>query len=482
MSLVLGVLRAVLAVGLVALMFGLYRLGGARRSPEAPRTRLVRVVGEALAFVAALGGIVGLVALFVVGYHREAGSLPGPVFTADPAGDAMCPRVPPGRPPLIVDVVHGEGAQAWLAEATEQFMRRCPAVAVRLTAHEDLDAARAILRGELRPTVWAPEEDLSIDYLAARWRADEQLFHGDERRSLARSPLVLLAWEDRLRALEVLHGASNDGASVWSDVLCTLVPRAPTTAGDRDAMVPGNWRGWYQSLTPPPRERPDAGPPPGLSDLDPAQLAEWGGVRFMFASPSHAASGAATLVLLAAPFVGDDGAPEPALGDYLERCRAGLAAPPSSARGLAEALRTGGPGRIDGVVLHEHRVFTALERAATLGPSDLRVAYPQPTLIAHYPAVLLWPDDPSRAAELEVARRWLDFVTSEAVQRRAVSFGLRPADPAVALGELDLIDNPFRALLSAGVRLDPPLTEPTRPSGATLRALLKAWNAVIGPG
>jgi hypothetical protein len=508
---IVDALRIGLVVAMVAMLIGLYRVGRAsRRAPAAlrERSRLIDLAGNGLLGLTALASIGVLVVLFTCGYDGGAakGVPPGFLEVTRDGDDPICGPLDPRGAAILVEVVHSDDKKRWIEGAASEFMRRCPQIQLRLTALDDLDAADAILRGDRRPTLWAPLDELSLRYLADRWtaRSDELLLRADEQRPLLNSPLVLLLWKDRLRALAMIRGEGGDadraGPGFWVDVACPRVPLAPSGSPLSQAkLVPGGWREWYESRIPAPAAPPpQAGTRTGAllttappEDPQAVALQAWGRVKFAAASPAHSTGGAAVLFLMASQYMsttrpGDTAGFAAALErdadglhGWLRRCQAGLDGPEAS-RGLAEMLLDIGPSGLDGVFTYEHLAVPVLQQMGDPGLPELRVLYPQPTLVANHPAVLLWPDDPRQTAARDAARRWLDFLESDAVQRDAVPFGLRPAKLTGSVGGFDLINNPFRGLRRFGVETDPVLKELGRPDGRSFHALLELWQAATG--
>lgn len=500
----------VVALALVALVVGLYRMGPKRR----PRALLRRpaptwggLLGESLHIIAGLALIAGLVVLLAVGGNLapETPAAPGFVELDAATRPPECGPVSHGLP-VVVEVVHSEDKRRWVERAASTYMRRCPDVQIRLIARGDLAAAGAILRGESTPTVWAPTDDLSLQYLDSRWREQSShlLFERERARPLVASPLVLLVWEKRLRALTTLRAAAGEGEGFWTDVLCATIPRVPELDGrpQRD-MLPGRWIDWYQSRFPPPAPAPapPSSPrraravPPAVAvpvaagPLDGDVLRSWGRVKIASPSPTHDAAGLSTLFLMAYQYAsaGDPGGDAGALArqrdefrGWLRACHAGLDAPRESVLRLTSDFISAGAHDLDAVVTYEHLVFDVLAQFATPEMDEPRVYYPQPTLLARHPAVLLWPDDPERARELAAAERWLEFLLGEEIQRSAVGFGLRPVALDVSLGELDLADNPFLATRRFGVELEPELREPPRTGIGSVPDLVTLWREATG--
>lgn len=515
-------LEIVFVVALSILVLALFRLGGASRVvPRDDRDRLTRPWGELITkslVLVALLALVGVLAAFMAIGGNFVDDVPSaPAFVemkALPVEDALdCGRSGPKGQPILVEVVHTADLRPWIEPAAEDFMRRCPNIQLRLSARDDLDAADAVLRGEMRPTLWIPTDELSLRYLDARWRkqSNELLFRIDEQRSQVRSTLVVLLREDRLRALRAIRGADREGLGFWVDAPCATIPRQPSLEGRlQEDMLPGYWLDWYVQRNPPPPP-PEPLPPPSprnrrpvrgkqaapaapLTPPDPLvptheELRSWGRVKLEFPAPTHSAGGLSALVLMARQYLvgeakGDLGAALQSDGEalqrWLQRCNAGRKAPLASAVLLTDHFFDVGPLRYDGVVTYEHLAFAVLARVKSDELGDLRVYYPQPSFVAAHPAVLMWPDAEDRFNELDAARRWLAYLESAEVQRTAVTFGLRPARLDRPLRDLDLDRNPFLDLRRFGVELEPDIDEPPRPEGQALLGLLDLWRHAIG--
>ncbi len=499
----------VVALVLVALVVGLSRVarGGRRRALlRRPAPTWGGLFGDSLRIVAGLALIAGLVVLLAVGGNLAPETPAARGFVALGAA----PRPPGGGPaghgpPAVGEVVHSEDKRRWIERAASLYMRRCPDVQIRLIARGDIEAAGAILRGESAPTVWAPIDELSLQYLDDRWRerSSDLLFEREQARPLVASPLVLLVWEDKLRALKTLRAAAGEREGFWPDALCAAIPRVPELDGrPQRGMLPGSWLDWYQSRFPPPPPAP--APPssprraravapvaatpvePGPLDVD--MLRSWGRVRIASPAPTHDIAGLSTLFLMAHQYTsvgglgGDVAAPGRRRGDLPRGARArpgGLDAPRESTRLMSDFV-SGGAQDLDAIVTYEHLVFDVLPQFAAPETVEPRVYYPQPTLLARHPAVLLWPADPERATELAAAGRWLEFLLSEEVQRSAVGFGLRPVALDASLDELDLTGNPFIATRRFGVELEPELREVPRIGGISVPDLGKVWGEAAG--
>ncbi|PCC74185.1 extracellular solute-binding protein [Nannocystis exedens] len=504
-------IRIGLALALSVLVIALFRLG--RRTPG-PRGEEVRprgwdsIVGNAL-FLGALWALVGVIAAFMVLGGNLVDAVPPVadlVEVRDELGDAPLECGPPGPDgqPHLVEVVHSNDQGPWLTQAAGDFMEQCPNIQLRLTARDDFEAASAILRGELRPTLWAPAEELSLRYLEIRWReqSNELLFRMDERRPLVRSPLVVLLHEEQFRALRAIREADREGVGFWVDALCPTIPRAPALDGVlQEDMLPGYWLDWYLQRNPPPRPDPPLVTKKGRSAPavrpapadplipTPEEMRSWGRVKLGFPAPTSSAGGLSTLLLMARQHLLADTAGDIALAleregevlqRWLRRCNAGRDNWFGSALLLTDHVFDLGPRSYDGVVTYESLVFPILARLQSDELKEVRVYYPSTTLVAEHPAVPMWPDDEERARELDAARLWLQYLESEKVQRSAISHGLRPGRLERPLSAFDLEKNPFLDLRRFGIELEPTIEEPPRPDGAVLLRLLELWRDATG--
>ena len=250
------------------------------------------------------------------------------------------------------------------------------------------------------------------------------------------------------------------------------------------------------------------------------EIRSWGRVKFGHTSPTRSTSGLEALYLMAYDFVLPPEKRRPAsdeasgkvltgaaaekhivsgehmrddfkqslmeqdqeLRTWLQRCEGGLPKPLWSARLLTETLFNVGGGRFDGILTYEHLVFSVLSRIDSHAKvmRNMRVIYPQPTIVNQHPIVMLWPDDPGRQSELAAAKRWVDFLRSRSIQEKAMEYGFRPASPEVSIRAFDSYSNPFVHLRRYGISFQVPLSEPPRLDGAAIQNLIGLWEDATG--
>lgn len=443
--------------------------------------------------------------------------------------------------PVPIHMLYVEEIRPWIEDAAQSFANRCPNIQVKLTAMGSIQGAKAILEDQITPTVWVPSDDLVVRYLNYKWgaRSSDPLFNIDDMKPLARSPLVMLLWENRFAVLDAL-GAIADGKPAtdagraregeWMQTLCALVPReaGPAEMAIED-MVPGRWIDWYGPLVPPPPKKKPAvagkkappPPPPSYEIPFPTveEIQSWGQVNIAHTSPTRSGAGFEALYLMAFDYLlppsertEEDQASltlngraaamrgtkpqehlrrsleralaerREALFQWVRRCEAGLEAPPRSADLLTETMFNVGGARYDGVVTYEHLVFQWLRQINEHENAlhNMRVTYPQPTIMNQHPAVILRPGDLARQEEIEAAQRWLAFLTSREMQVRAIEYGLRPVTSEVSIRTFDSETNPFLNLRRYGVSFERELKEPPRLNGEAVADLIKLWEDATG--
>jgi ABC-type sulfate transport system substrate-binding protein len=133
-----------------------------------------------------------------------------------------------------------------------------------------------------------------------------------------------------------------------------------------------------------------------------------------------------------------------------------------------------GPSKYDIAVVYENMAISQIENAQGRWGS-LKIYYPATTLWSDHPAAVLkaeWVSEDQRQA----ARVWIDWLKSRRMQELALSFGFRPADPAMPIKTADE-KNPFNRLAAQGVKVDiNPMATP--PDGQVIKDLMMMWSRV----
>lgn len=459
-------------------------------------------------------GVVCLAALLYGVFRGEALLHPReqPAFSNDTPATLIsdketCGNIPQGERPILIEMAAGKYIQPWLDAAGNQFRRLCPNIHIKLLPMEDLDAARAILSGQLHPAIWAPTHEFLLRYLEHVRRPATPAAALDSQFDLLESPVVVLFWEDRLKLLSFLLREQPSEEGQWVRGLCAGVPRDPSLAGLAvDSMKPGKWADLYAPVLSQPTPKRSAlgqGIRPSIDGRLPSltDVALWGSVKIGHPWPTRFAGGLAALYLMSQDYLllpqrtdTPHEAPSPppsssdveaalatsreALRKWLRRCEAGLEPPLISEQALTEAMFTQGPPYLDAVVTYEHLALPLLERIDGNAQALKKMAllYPRPTLVARHPAVILQAEPEQK----EAAQHWIAFLRSPAIQELAIPLGFRPANKDVSVRDFDSLRNRFLRLRRYGVLPAPMLVEAPKPSGRVVAELMEIWGEATG--
>jgi hypothetical protein len=363
--------------------------------------------------------------------------------TAQPL-PAPAPVAEPSKAVCEISFVYSTEKKDWIDAAVSEFAKVHPEIKVTMSGKGSLDAAQAILDGKDKPVIFSPADTLVLNLLDADWQTKnrtEILGKGDDApQPLVITPLVFAIWEDRAQALLKASG----GRISWK-----IIQKA----------VASN-RGW-----------------PAVGGK-----AEWGFVKLGHTDPTRSNSGLQALLLMTLEYEGKTSGL--AVGDLLKPEYQAFVA--SVEKGVSKfETSTGtfmtdmvrfGPSKYDIAVVYENLAVSQIENAQGRW-GNLRVYYPETTLWSDHPIALLQGDWVS-APQRDAARTFIAFLRSRPMQERALSYGFRPADPAVPIRTSDG-QNPYTRLAQYGVKVDiPPVATP--PDGPVIRNLLTMWSRVVG--
>jgi hypothetical protein len=253
------------------------------------------------------------------------------------------------------------------------------------------------------------------------------------------SPLVVVGWEDRARALWP-DGPRN----FWSDLHGAIAD-------------PNGWKAH------------------GGQEI-------WGPVKFGHTSPLTSNSGAQTLILLAYAFHNKSGGltsadiGDPAFARWLSEIESGVASFGDSTGTLMSDIINKGPSQYDFGVVYENLALQSMGAARQRWGQPLRIFYPPATLVSDHPFAL--PDDVGASPEERAAAMvFRDFLRSNAIQKLALQYGFRLIDPNIAITSDDA-GNPFKTYAPNGVRIEIAQQAET-PSAEAVNALLELWKNKI---
>jgi hypothetical protein len=126
-----------------------------------------------------------------------------------------------------IGVLYGTEKERWLKAAIEEFGRRRPEIGVDLKGLGTIDSVRAVAEGREKPVVWSPADEVALNLLDHEWSAAHGapiVDRSEEVAPLVLTPLVMITWEDRAKALsaagkgdptdwQVVHALATDPAA-----------------------------------------------------------------------------------------------------------------------------------------------------------------------------------------------------------------------------------------------------------------------------
>jgi ABC-type sulfate transport system substrate-binding protein len=377
------------------------------------------------------------------------GSMASPAFRARtrataPLRDALLP--PPT--PVEIAVLYSTEKEEWLKDVATEFEDGVPLInghpiKINLKKMGSREMYLAVLDGSERPDVVSPASSLQISILedlsAAKFnRPIVRASDATICRSVVNSPLVLVAWKERV---DVLWG-SDPGNNLWKKL--------------HDAVL--DPKGWETYGHP-----------------------DWGYVKFGHTSPLSSNSGFMTLLLLTYDYFNKTSGLSAAemLGsreyqNWLIDLETTIGKFGDSTGNYMKEMVAYGPSMYDLIAVYE---ATAIEQAQNaMGRyGELRIYYPPANIMSDHPFCVLQADwvTPEKA---QASKQFVDFLLSKSVQEKALlQYGFRPADQTIPL---DQAGSPFQRYAANGVRIDPgQLVE--LPSGSTLQTLLDFWSRNI---
>jgi hypothetical protein len=359
-----------------------------------------------------------------------------------PLGYAPFPLVrAPARPPITITIWYSTEKREWLEAAKQQFDATNPTsngrpIQVVLKGLGSPEIAQRVAgqdwRGETPPTAISPASDMwlkmfSVPVASAGAEAPQPL---------ALSPLVVVGWEDRAKALW-----PQGPRDLWHEL--------------HDALAnDGGWKALGGDES-------------------------WGLVKFGHTSPLTSNSGAQTLILLAYAFhqksngltSADVSSPE--FAQWLAEIESGVASFGDSTGTFMNDIVAKGPSQYNFGVVYENLALQSMDAARQRQGQPLRIFYPPATLFADHPFAVVdgaWAVPEERAA----AVMFRDFLRSNTIQKLALQYGFRPADPNVAITSDDP-GNPFKKHAANGVQIQV-AQQAEVPPADVVSSLLDVWR------
>jgi Ca-activated chloride channel homolog len=349
-----------------------------------------------------------------------------------------------GAPPAAGDpnaltlvFAYGSEKEAWIKQATATFngqRNKAPSGklivvdAIPMGSGESVDD---VLAGRRQAHLVSPASGVFVTLGNAQSRAQTGRDLVGPTQNLVLSPVVIALWRPMAEALG--WGTKPIG---WADI----------------AAVAENPQGWAAYGHP-----------------------EWGTFKFGHTHPEYSNSGLIYLI------AGAYGAAAKQAGLTLADVRAPVTAKHvsalersvvhygSSTGFFATKMFANDPGYLSAAVLYESNVVDSYDPKYASKPFPVVAVYPKEgTFWSDHPIAVVdreWVTDDHRAA----AKTYVDFLLGREQQTKALAFGFRPGDPAVAVG----------APIDAAHGVDPvePKTTLEVPPADVVAALVEVWRA-----
>jgi len=378
---------------------------------------------------------------------------------------------------VVVTVWYGTEKREWLEESVRRFAATNPRVGNRpvqielkgLGSREQADrVARQEWGEDTPPTVISPASSMWVEVLETDWAARNPgappvvATGADTPQPLVLTPIVVVAWEERARALW-----PNGTATFWQDI--------------HGALTKPNWVEVVKARQ---------------GELTPEEFEQligaaegWGQAKFGHTRPTTSNSGAQALMLLAYGFhqktsgltAADVTSQE--FRTWIKEVEGAVIEFGDSTGTFMTNMVQFGPSKYDFVVVYENLALENIEAARNRWGQDIKIYYPPATMFSDHPYAVLsapWVSP----EQTQGARLFRDFLLSRPIQELALTgvdparpFGFRPADVNVSVSTSDP-NNPFNKFQPYGVRLDIPQVVET-PSGTVVSELLEVWRREV---
>jgi Ca-activated chloride channel homolog len=341
---------------------------------------------------------------------------------------------------LRVVFTYGSEKDNWIQAATARFLSNNPKTSQGkriivdpqpVGSGESMDD---ILQGRVQPALWSPASRFWLPQINDAWATQngKNIIDEDECRDLVLSPVVIMMWRPMAEAL-----GWPDKQIGWADLA-------------KLATAPDGWA--------------SVGAP------------QFGAFRFGHTHPDFSNSGlqAITAFVYAATVkqrgltVADVQAD--ATLQFLRDIESRVSHYGRSTGFFGSAMAQRGTQYLSAAVVYESVVVENNTNAVIRNRLDfpLVAIYPKEgTFQSDHPACI--PDAPWMSDELkEAAKIYRDYLLSQAEQQQALTFGFRPANPAIAIGD--------PLMLANGVDPSQPKNTLSVPNAATIRAIREAWQ------
>jgi ABC-type sulfate transport system substrate-binding protein len=356
----------------------------------------------------------------------------------------------PPPEPVEVYLLYSTEKEEWLQHAIERFHASQSSIdgrPIRIVTEKSgsREMVLAVMDGSQQPDIISPAsslhmsilEDLSLARYGQSW-----VKYNDTKycRSVVKTPLVLVSWEERAQVL-------------WGD----QPPQDMWVQLHDDLVGAEGWSAYGH--------------------------ADWGYIKFGHTTPAKSNSGLMTLVLMTYGYYGrssgltaQDILSNPDFQQWLIEFESTVTAFGDSTGTYMKEIVAYGPSMYDVVAVYESTMIEQAENA-TGRYGNLRVYYPPQTVMSDHPMCVMqteWVEE----IEARAAQQFIDFLLSEEMQRSAlIDHGFRPALSSIAL---DQAQSPLLRYAHLGLQVQTP-PEIEVPPGNVLNVLIDFWIRNVMP-
>jgi len=346
---------------------------------------------------------------------------------------------------VIVSIIYGSEKKAWLEPLVEAYnaekheTAEGNVIVIEATPMGSIESARAIVEGEIQPTVWSPASSIYIPVANSEWRSRE---HAEDLVTgtpddLVLSPVVIAMWRPMAEAL-----GWPDKALGWADI----------------AEMAMSEEGWAAYGYP-----------------------EWGNFKFGHTHPNYSNSGIVSVI--AEAYAGADkqrgltldDLKETGLKEFMAEVESSIIHYGTSTGFFATRMFERGPSYLSAAVMYENLVAEQESKRITGESTQLPVVaiYPKEgTFWSNHPYATLnapWVTEEQKTA----ADDFLAYLLDKPQQLKAIEYGFRPADPSIALSSpLDT---------QHGVDPNQPQTVLEIPTAEVISEIQSLWKQVKKP-
>jgi len=368
-------------------------------------------------------------------------SKPTPATTGSPAGGARSARTTPTPPPAPADALelvfpYGSEKKLWLEDVTKRFNESQQTtdsgkpIVVKLLAMGSGETVEEPLSERLKAHLISPASGAFIKLANARSQASTGGPLIESTQDLVLSPVVIAMWKPMAEAL----GWPNKPIG-WSEII----------------NLTKSEQGWASYGFP-----------------------QWGRFKFGHTHPEYSNSGLMAVIAQAyagAHKVNDltvaDVKSQP-VTDLMSDVQRGIVHYGESTGFFGRKMFSSGPEFLSAAVLYESVVIESADTTKYTLPFPVVAIYPKEgTFWTEHPVGIInrpWVTPEHKDA----AKKYIAYLLAREQQQAAMSFGFRPSDVSIPLGE------PFT--LANGVNPAEPKTTLQTPSAEVINTVIEAWR------